>query len=94
VATLAATKTSKGEPKPPEVASAIKRIRSGEYGKLAQTARIVVLGDYNLVGSRDPLERILAADLEELTFRSVFDGSTATWRGFNKKETFWPGQLD
>jgi hypothetical protein len=77
-----------------EVASAIKRIRSGEYGELAQTARIVVLGDYNLVGAREPLERILTAGLEELTLRSVLDGSTATWRGVAKKETFWPGRLD
>jgi hypothetical protein len=77
-----------------DVATTIKQIRSGEYGELAKTARIVVLGDYNLVGSREPLETILAADLEELTLRSVLDGSTATWRGVTKKETFWPGRLD
>jgi hypothetical protein len=77
-----------------EVASAIKRIRSGEYGEVAKTARLVVLGDYNLVGSRQPLETILEAGPQEVTLRSVVDGSTATWRGVTKKETFWPGRLD
>jgi hypothetical protein len=77
-----------------EVSSVIKRIRSGEFGEVAKTARLVVLGDYNLVGSREPLETVLTAGLKEVTLRSVVDGSTATWRGVTKKETFWPGRLD
>jgi hypothetical protein len=77
-----------------EVAAVIKRIRSGDFGEVAKTARLVVLGDFNLVGSRQPLETILEAGPQEVTLRSVVDGSTATWRGVNKKETFWPGRLD
>ena len=77
-----------------EVAAVIKRIRSGDFGEVAKTARLVVLGDYNLVGSRQPLETILEAGTKEVTLRSVVDGSTATWRGVTKKETFWPGRLD
>ena len=77
-----------------EVSAVIKRIRSGDFGEVAKSARLVVLGDYNLVGSREPLETLLHAGLEELKLRSAIDQSTATWRGVSKKETFWPGRLD
>jgi hypothetical protein len=77
-----------------QVSAVIKRIRGGDFGEAAKVARLVVLGDYNLVGSRQPLETILGTGLDELIIRSAVDGCSATWRGVTKKETFWPGRLD
>lgn len=76
------------------VAQAIRKIRSGECGEHAVAAGIVVLGDYNLVGSRLPLEVIEGAGMQEYLLRSPITGAASTWQGISPTESFWPGRLD
>lgn len=77
-----------------QVADAIRRIEKGDYGKDAMNAGIVVIGDFNLVGSRKPLTIIEDAGMKEVLLRSPVDGTTATWRSANPRDSFWPGRLD
>ncbi|WP_168566860.1 endonuclease/exonuclease/phosphatase family protein [Crateriforma spongiae] len=76
------------------VAVAIDQIRNGDFGDVVSSAPIIVLGDYNLVGSRDPLDIIEAANMAPVTLRSPIDGSAVTWAGMKASESFWPGRLD
>ena len=76
------------------VVEAIRKIRSGACGADLVAAGIVVLGDYNLVGSRRPLEIIEQAGMAASLLRSPVDGSAATWRAVSPADTFWPGRLD
>ncbi|MEC9092502.1 MAG: endonuclease/exonuclease/phosphatase family protein [Planctomycetota bacterium] len=54
---------------------------------------MVVIGDYNLVGSRRPLTCLEENGFQELV---CLDESltAATWRGLRESESFWPGRLD
>ena len=56
-------------------------------------AAVVVVGDYNLVGSRKPLATLESAGLTEYLLRGLVDRSACTWRG-DADESYWPGRLD
>ena len=71
----------------------IKRLKVGEFGNEAKDAPVVLIGDYNLVGSRKPLDVFNSAGLKDVLCRAV-DGSAYTWRGLKPDESFWPGRLD
>lgn len=63
---------------------------------LADRHPIVVAGDYNLVGSRRPLD-LLAQEplgLIEAMLLQAGEATAATWRGLSPTESFWPGRLD
>jgi hypothetical protein len=77
-----------------ELLSDINRMRRGEFGEQAQHAGVVVLGDFNLVGSRKPLDLINAAGLKDVLLQCPIDGTAMTWRGVSPRESFWPGRLD
>jgi endonuclease/exonuclease/phosphatase family metal-dependent hydrolase len=77
-----------------QLADGIQRMRKGEYGEKCKIAGIVVVGDYNLVGSRKPLDILKKAGLTDLLLRAAGDGAAYTWRGLRQEESFWPGRLD
>ncbi|MDM4019336.1 endonuclease/exonuclease/phosphatase family protein [Roseiconus lacunae] len=77
-----------------ELLSDLQRVRSGEFGEKAAAAGIVVLGDFNLVGSRKPLDLINEAGLTDVMLTCPVDGSAMTWQGVSPRESFWPGRLD
>ena len=66
----------------------------GKFGEKAAEAGVVVIGDYNLVGSRKPLTNLIDNGLEDFLLRSPADGSATTWQGLRATESFWPGRLD
>ncbi len=76
-----------------QIVSEIQRIRKSELGVITQFTPVVVIGDYNLVGSRKPLDVINAAGLKDVICQSV-DGGATTWRGLEADSSFWPGRLD
>ncbi len=77
-----------------QLVAGIKAIRRGQYGEKAREAGFVLIGDYNLVGSREPVTILESAGMQALAF-SVPDGGAAyTWRGINGRESFYPGRLD
>jgi hypothetical protein len=65
----------------------------GAFGEVAKDAPVVLIGDYNLVGSRKPLDIINAAGLCDVIC-TAGDGTAHTWRGLKADESFWPGRLD
>jgi len=77
-----------------QIVAALNRIRRGDFGEIVADSPVVVLGDYNLVGSREPLTIIESADMVPVKLRSPIDGSAVTWRGIRPTESFWPGRLD
>jgi exonuclease III len=77
-----------------QLADRIRRMRQGEYGEKCKNGGIVVIGDYNLVGSRKPLDILRKAGLTDLLLRAAGDGAAYTWRGLRREESFWPGRLD
>jgi predicted extracellular nuclease len=44
----------------------IKRLREGVFGEKGKNAPVVLIGDYNLVGSRKPLDVINAGGLQDV----------------------------
>jgi hypothetical protein len=72
----------------------IQRLRDGDFGEKPKGAGIVIVGDYNLVGSRKPLDILKTAGLTDVLMRAPAHGATYTWRGITKEESFWPGRLD
>ena len=76
-----------------QVVAGIRKMRTGKYGEELKRAGIVVIGDYNLVGSRQPLDIIKTAGMKDWILPGA-DGAAYTWRGITKKESFWPGRLD
>jgi hypothetical protein len=72
----------------------IRKLKGGRFGADLAMAPVIIIGDYNLVGSRRPLELILEEGFDEYLLRSPVDGSVSTWRAINPKESFWPGRLD
>ena len=76
-----------------EIVEQWKRIQAGEFGDELVGAPTIVVGDFNLVGSRQPLEVLTNAGLNERLVIGIHDASTATWRG-RPDESFWPGRLD
>lgn len=75
------------------MAGEIKRLRDGAFGEAAKDAAIVLIGDYNLVGSRKPLDIINKAGLKDVVCNAT-DGSAYTWRGLKADESFWSARLD
>ena len=75
------------------LASQIERLRAGEFGEHLRSAGVVVVGDYNLVGSRQPLAALESAGLTEYLLYGLADQVACTWRG-DEDEEFWPGRLD
>ncbi|MHB8969632.1 MAG: endonuclease/exonuclease/phosphatase family protein [Pirellulaceae bacterium] len=73
--------------------SQIDRLRAGEFGAHLRNAAVVVVGDYNLVGSRQPLATLESAGLAECLLYGLVDRSACTWRG-DEDESYWPGRLD
>ena len=71
----------------------IKRMKEGAFGEEAKNAPVLLIGDYNLVGSRKPLDIINAAGLHDVICTGG-DGTAHTWRGLKPDESFWPGRLD
>jgi len=72
----------------------IRALRNGEFGEKLRQAGIVIIGDYNLVGSRKPLDIIKTAGMTDWILPGMVDGAAFTWRGIRKEESFWPGRLD
>ena len=72
----------------------IQRLRNGEFGEKLSQAGIVIIGDYNLVGSRQPLDIIKTAGNTDWILPGMGDGAAFTWRGLRSEESFWPGRLD
>ena len=72
----------------------IRKLRHGEYGDELKQAGIVILGDYNLVGSRKPLDILRNAGVTDKILLIAGDSAAFTWRGINPEESFWPGRLD
>jgi hypothetical protein len=77
-----------------QLAGQIRKLRKGDFGDECRKAGIVVIGDYNLVGSRRPLDILKTAGLTDLLLRSAADGTAYTWRGIRQEESFRPGRLD
>ena len=69
-------------------------MRNQQFGKEAMQAPVIVIGDYNLVGSRKPLDILLAAGLSEVLPVRQGNGFAHTWQGLKEDESFWPGRLD
>ena len=74
--------------------SDLERMRQGEFGVEAADAGVIVIGDFNLVGSRKPLDMINKAGLKDVMLTCPVDGSAMTWHGIRPTESFWPGRLD
>jgi endonuclease/exonuclease/phosphatase family metal-dependent hydrolase len=77
-----------------QIANEIRRLRDGEFGKKLTDAGVVIIGDYNLVGSRMPLEILKAVGLTDRMLLGMDKQTAFTWRGIKKEESFWPGRLD
>lgn len=76
-----------------QIVGELKKMRNGDFGEAAKDASVVVVGDYNLVGSNIPLQKLLDADLDELLCKNPATGEAATWRD-PRTGSFWPGRLD
>ncbi len=76
-----------------QLARQLERLRRGEFGEALGDAPVVVIGDYNLVGSRQPLTTLESVGLTEYLLHGLIDRSACTWRG-GPDESYWPGRLD
>ncbi len=75
----------------------IKRFREGQYGMQLEPYRhaaVIVVGDFNLVGSRTPVDLLTdrPADLKQWLLPNLIGQTTYTWR--DDPSTFSPGALD
>ena len=77
-----------------QLAVQIRRLRDGDFGEKPRNGGIVIIGDYNLVGSRKPLEILKIAGLTDVLLREPTRGAAYTWRSLREDESFWPGRLD
>ena len=75
-----------------ELVDRIQRLRRGQYGERYKDAAVVVVGDYSLVGSRQPLDIIKTTGLTDWLLQRVGDRAAVTWRDDDSE--FWPGRLD
>ncbi|MBL7189717.1 MAG: hypothetical protein ISS70_25590 [Phycisphaerae bacterium] len=82
-----------------EILAAVDEINKGEYGKDKAPGTkpgIVIVGDFNLVGSRAPLDLILEEKiygLRDWLIPNLIGESVVTWRG-GSRASFSPGKLD
>ncbi|MFK7738049.1 MAG: endonuclease/exonuclease/phosphatase family protein [Pirellulaceae bacterium] len=77
-----------------QIAAEIRRLRAGAFGEKLKSAPVVMVGDYNHVGSSRPLDVLDEVGLADVLARCPSDGSAYTWRAISPEETFWPGRLD
>ena len=75
-----------------QLVGAIERIRNGEFGEEAKDASVVIVGDYNLVGSRKSVDILNEAGFQDVMFKNPVTGTAYTWR--DDKTTFPPSRLD
>lgn len=75
-----------------QLVSEIRRIRAGELGDEAQNASVVIVGDYNLVGTRKPVDIFNQAGFEDVMFKNPITGTAYTWR--DDITTYAPSRLD
>jgi hypothetical protein len=76
-----------------QVVGEIQKMRQGKFGENARDAAVIVVGDYNLVGSRLPLDVFQGPGLSDVLFKDSKTGEAMTWQG-ETRTTFWPGRLD
>lgn len=82
-----------------DIATTIDEIYAGKYDEGASSEEnpaIVILGDYNLVGSRTPLDIIIGTEnhgLKNWMTPNLIGESIITWRG-GPRASFAPGKLD
>ncbi len=75
-----------------ELAGQIQRLRNGDFGEKAKRAGIVVVGDYNLVGSRTPLDIRRGRDLATYRFNRLPMVRPTRGAALGRKSPF--GQVD
>jgi len=78
-----------------DIIAVIDEIRKGQHGQ-DESPRIVIVGDFNLVGSRTPLDLIVdekVCGLKDWLTPNLIGESVVTWRG-GSRESFSPGKLD
>ncbi|MCB9556228.1 MAG: endonuclease/exonuclease/phosphatase family protein [Deltaproteobacteria bacterium] len=81
------------------LAESIAALRQGKVGSelvAFKDAPVIVVGDFNLVGSRAPLDALLSASQARLShwpLTHLDRGENYTWRGLDK-EDYPPGTLD
>ncbi len=82
-----------------EIIATIDEIHKGQYGKDEAPdtkPAIVIVGDFNLVGSRTPLDLIIdkkVCGLKDWLTPNLIGESVVTWRG-GSRASFSPGKLD
>jgi endonuclease/exonuclease/phosphatase family metal-dependent hydrolase len=82
-----------------EIIATIDEIHKGQYGKGGAPGTkpaIVIVGDFNLVGSRTPLDLIIDKKdygLKDWLIPNLIGESIITWRG-GSRSSFSPGKLD
>jgi hypothetical protein len=82
-----------------DIIAAIDEIHKGKYGKGEASGTkpaIVIVGDFNLVGSRTPLDVIINEKdygLKDWLIPNLIGESVVTWRG-GSRSSFSPGKLD
>jgi len=82
-----------------DIIAMIDEIYKGQYGKdeaPGTKTGIVIVGDFNLVGSRTPLDLILDEEsygLKDWLIPNLIGESVVTWRG-GSRASFSPGKLD
>ncbi|MHC4977064.1 MAG: hypothetical protein ACYTF7_10740, partial [Planctomycetota bacterium] len=78
-----------------DMRATIDDFQAGNFNATLDTyigAPVVVVGDWNLVGSRTPLDVVLGADQQELLIRNLIGDDVITWQ--NPFSSFAPGRLD
>lgn len=90
---LGSSEDSKRIQQAEQIVGELKKMRNGDFGDAAKNANVVVVGDYNLVGSGIPLQKFVDTGLQELVCKNPATGEAATWRD-PKVGSFWPGRLD
>jgi len=78
-----------------DIIAVIDEIRKGQHGK-DESPCIVIVGDFNLVGSRTPLDLIIdkkVHGLKNWLTPNLIGESVVTWRG-GPRDSFSPGKLD
>ncbi|MDG2384847.1 MAG: endonuclease/exonuclease/phosphatase family protein [Pirellulaceae bacterium] len=73
--------------------TALTKLRLAHNKTKTTSPGVIVIGDYNLVGSRRPLALLESIGLRPRLLLANGDNSATTWRG-RPDEPFWPGRLD
>ncbi len=82
-----------------DIIAMVDEIHKGQYGKIEASCTkpaIVIVGDFNLVGSRTPLDLIVdkkVHGLKDWLIPNLIGESVVTWRG-GPRASFSPGKLD